>query len=119
MLVHANHPPTTKKIQGRLRRVSAYIAMAPASRGVTLDRRDPGITEKVKRKALHLEALGAHRRIQCALGSTTTHWATALSTDNVEFHKRAKSSTPLKIPPSCHKVDFTTKEQALLEGLDP
>lgn len=118
-LVHANWAPTTDHLSKQLRRLQPYITMAPASRGVTFGHAQPEMPAEGRRSVLTLEALVQHRRIQAFLGSTSSHWPTALSTDNVEFHPRAASSTPLTIPASCYKSTFSLPERALLTGTSP
>jgi len=92
-LVHSGWAPTTTAIKHKLRRLVAYVTMAPAANA----------TKEVR--AARLEAVKA--------GVTTGHWTDVMPRQTHAPRPRHKSFQPIKVPPACKwALDGSTQGDA-------
>lgn len=98
-LIHANTPPTTTKIQGRLRRLTAFVSLFP-------------------RERIHeypdAEEWMAARQKACKSGFTAGHDPVNPRENNHSQYGRVKSFNPVVLPPECYKSSWTDAEFALM-----
>lgn len=98
-MAHSGMSPMTSRIQGRLRRLVAYVTLQPNLLPVG-DRLE---FERARRNA-------------AAKGYTTSHWPTETK-DNRMLYPRSKTFSPVYTPASCFKTNFSKEELRLLLGI--